>query len=276
MNKKALMLMSARDKGEKGRRVGVEYEDWGVNDHSPMTEPYSGGYGPSSGRYPMEDKFRDRRGREHYNDGRYAPMSMMEPEDRGYRRYSDGRFDPRSNMDRRYSNEPMDDYNNPWMSRRMTPTYDDGGTRRMNPIGFARDMGGSDATMPRYQEMDRMDGGRPMQGYSFGEYMPRFDRQMAEEWASNMENEDGTRGPHWSMEQAKQVMAQKEIGGSPLAFYTALNMMYSDYSKVAKKLGLNTVDFYTCMAEAFLNDKDAVGGGGGEKLARYYEYVVQH
>lgn len=262
MNKKMLMLM-AGGKGEKGRRVGVEYEDWGVKDNYPMTEPYSSGYGPYNRNYPMEDKFRDRRGREHYDDGRYAPMSMMEPEDRGYRRYSDGRFAPRS------------DYSDPWMDHRRTPTTFYEGERRMNPIGFARD--GSDATMPRYDnEMERIQGPRAMQGYSESRNMPHFDRQMAEEWAANMENEDGTRGPHWTLDQAKQVMAQKEIGGSPLAFYVALNAMYSDYCKVAKKLGVNTVDFYACMAEAFLNDKDAVGGGGGEKLAAYYEAVVQH
>lgn len=253
MNKKALMLMANMNKGEKGRRVGVEYEDWGVKDHYPMTEPY-GAY------RPVEYKFRDRRGREHYDDGRYAPMSMMEPEDREYRRYSDGRFAPRS------------DYNDPWMDHRRMPTTYDEGERRMNPIGFARDAGGTDATMPRYQEMDRMQGPRSMQGYSDSQYIPHFDRKMAEEWTYNMENEDGTKGPHWTLEQAKQVMAQKEIGGSPLEFWVALNAMYSDYSKVAKKLGVNTVDFYSCMAEAFLGDKDAQP----DKLSRYYEYVVRH
>lgn len=101
-------------------------------------------------------------------------------------------------------------------------------------------------------------------------------RYMAEEWANNMENDDGTRGPHWTLDQAKQVMAQKEIGGSPIAWWITLNMMYSDYCKVAKKFGVNTVDFYTAMAEAFLNDKDAVGGGGAEKLAAYYNAVVRH
>lgn len=99
---------------------------------------------------------------------------------------------------------------------------------------------------------------------------------MAEEWADGMENEDGTRGPHWTLDQAKQVMAQKGIDGSPLAFWVTLNAMYSDYCKVAKKLGVNTVEFYACMAEAFLNDKDAVGGGGAEKLAAYYDSVVKH
>ena len=53
--------------------------------------------GRSYDNYDVDDKFRDRRGREHYDNGRYAPRSeMMEPEDRGYRRYSDGRFAPRN------------------------------------------------------------------------------------------------------------------------------------------------------------------------------------
>lgn len=230
MNKKMLMLMANGGKGEKGRRVGVKYEDWGVSDRYPMAEPYA--------------EFRDRRGREHYDNGRYAPQSR---------------------------------YDDPWMDHRMTPTYDDRGERTMNPIGFARDTGGSDATVPHYNnEMEHMRGGAMARGYSNSEYAPHFDRQMAEDWAESMENEDGTRGPHWTLEQAKQVMAQKEIGGSPLEFYVALNAMYSDYSKVAKKLGVNTVDFYACMAEAFLNDKDAVGGGGAEKLAAYYNAVVRH
>lgn len=256
MNKKMLMLMANSGRGEKGRRVGVEYEDWGVKDHYPMTEPYST-------HWPMEDKFRDRRGREHYDDGRYAPMSVMKPEDLGYRWGSDGRFTPRS------------DYNDPWMHRRMSPTYDDRGERKMNPIGFARD--GSDATVPQYHEMERMDGDGMSRGYSRSEYMPHFDRQMAEEWMSGLQNEDGTTGPHWNMRQSETVMAQKEIGGSPLAFWVALNIAYSDYCNVAKKLGLGgNMDFYVYMAEAFLNDKDSIGGGGAEKLARYYDSVVQH
>ena len=47
--------------------------------------------------------------------------------------------------------------------------------------------------------------------------------------------------------------------------------MYSDYMPVAKKLGVNNMDFYTQMAKAFLDDKDALP----DKLARYYEYIVK-
>lgn len=101
-------------------------------------------------------------------------------------------------------------------------------------------------------------------------------RHMAEEWMSGLKNEDGTTGPHWDFEKAETVRNQKGIDASPLEFFVTLNMMYSDYCKVAKKLGVNTVDFYACMAEAFLDDKDAIGGGGEEKLSAYYDAVVRH
>lgn len=64
----------------------------------------------------------------------------------------------------------------------------------------------------------------------------------------------------------------KGIDCEPLQFWITMNMIYSDYVKVAKKLGMNNVDFYACMAKAFLDDKDAQP----DKLARYYEYVVKH
>lgn len=51
----------------------------------------------------------------------------------------------------------------------------------------------------------------------------------------------------------------------------AMNMIYSDFVNVAKKLGISNVDFYTGMISAFLDDKDI----SGDKLAKYYEYVVK-
>lgn len=98
-----------------------------------------------------------------------------------------------------------------------------------------------------------------------------FTRAIADEWVMGMENEDGTTGPHWTLEQAKQAMAQKEIDGSPVEFWVALNATYSDLCKVFKKYGINNLDAYVDFAKAFwLYDKDAQP----DKLARYYEYVV--
>lgn len=228
MNKKMLMLMSNRKDGERGRRVGVEYEDWDARDdmrpdRRTYRTPRMGGYRD----YPQ------------YPDTRYEP-TYNEPE-------MDGRYYP--------------------------PIYEDERReRRMNPIGFSANMNGSDATMPKHNEMERMRGDMS-RGYSRIQDAPHFDRQMAEEWAENMENEDGTRGPHWSMEKVKNIMAQRGMSGSPWAFYIALNATYSDLCNVFKKYGINTVDAYVDFAKSFwLEDKDSVP----DKLAAYYEYVVEH
>lgn len=98
----------------------------------------------------------------------------------------------------------------------------------------------------------------------------KMDRKTAEEWTAKMENEDGTKGAHWSYEQITQLMPQKNIECDPAEFYAAVNMMYSDYCKVAKQYNINTVDFYFAMAKAFLDDEDAEEN----KICKYYEYIV--
>lgn len=94
----------------------------------------------------------------------------------------------------------------------------------------------------------------------------------AKEWTKQMKNEDGTTGSHWSLEQAKQIMAQRNLSFNPTEFWVALNLIYSDFSSVAKKHGLGgSLDFYVDMAKAFFNDKDAAPG----KLVNYYNYIVK-
>ena len=96
--------------------------------------------------------------------------------------------------------------------------------------------------------------------------------ETATEWSKRLQNEDGSTGPHWTLEQAKQLATQRSIPADPLEFWLALNLMYSDYSKVAKKHNVGgSIDFYVDMAKAFLDDKDA----GPDKLAKYYEFVVK-
>ena len=104
-----------------------------------------------------------------------------------------------------------------------------------------------------------------------GGQMDKLDEHTAKEWVAGMQNADGTTGPHWSMEQTKQVAAQKSVDCDPLEFWVAMNMVYSDYFGVAKKFNINNTDFYVELAKAFLDDKDA----GEGKLARYYEFVVR-
>lgn len=214
--------------------------------------------------HEMESKFRDRRGREHYDDGRYAPMrSEYIP---AYSRHEEHWDDGRS-------------YPSPVYERKDRSKRSD---QPMNKIGFAlegemerKDEMGHDyrsdaAYHDMGDEMTHRKGGR-MSGYATREDDTYLTKEMAYEWTSNMENEDGTTGPHWSLDQAKQVMAQKEIDGSPLEFWVALNATYSDLCKVFKKYGISNMDAYVDFAKAFwLNDKDAVR----DKLAAYYEYIV--
>jgi hypothetical protein len=93
----------------------------------------------------------------------------------------------------------------------------------------------------------------------------------ATEWVNSMMNEDGTKGPHWSLEETKSFKRSSSV--SDKSWDAAMNMMYSDYYKVAEKYGVNKPDFYADLAEAFLNDKDA--GDGESKLAHYYYGIVE-
>lgn len=99
-----------------------------------------------------------------------------------------------------------------------------------------------------------------------------FSLDMAQKWAQGLQNEDGTTGPHWTLDQAKQIMAKRGISGDPNVFYAVLNSIYSDTVKVAKKYGVGgNMEYYVDMAVAWINDKDAVP----DKAAAYYKYIVK-
>ena len=218
------------------------------------------------GDYDVESRFRDRRGREHYDNGRYAPI-----------RNEMGYVGPYSGGNRYGYEAPEGNYRNEMRGgrngdRRGDTRGEEGGTMRM--IGFGREIYNndmrSDASVPSYREGDHMTGSKPKKGSAKSDV--GMDEHLAKEWTAMMENEDGTKGPHWSMEQIKKVIEQRGIPGDPVEIWVAMNMMYSDYCKVAKKLGVNTMDFYAEMARAFLDDKDA---GAHDKLTAYYEYIVK-
>ena len=95
-------------------------------------------------------------------------------------------------------------------------------------------------------------------------------KEQAMCWVASMENADGTHGGHWTMEQTEQVRKQKSLTCDPVTFYAAMNMMYSDYCKVAEKFNAAGPEFFACMAKAFLEDKDAMPN----KLSRYYHGIA--
>lgn len=225
-----------------------------------------GGRGGSGGRNEMEGGYgRSEMGME--SRGGYGRSEMEsrggygrnEMEGRNEMRGGYGESEIRSEM-RGYPNRPF-------------PVYEGGGG--MNQIGFNANPEietnyRMNATHKTGNEMEYKSNPKMGGGYSSSMSMP-MNKEMAEEWTSKMKNEDGTKGPHWKMEQVKQLMAQKGIEANPFEFFAILNAMYSDYCAVFKKHGVNTMDMYIDLACAFLNDSDAMPN----KAALYYECIVK-
>lgn len=70
---------------------------------------------------------------------------------------------------------------------------------------------------------------------------------------------------------AQNLAKQRGITCDKNDFWATMNMMYSDYGKVAKMYSVDNTNFYADMAAAFLQDKDAVDG----KLVEYWERIVE-
>ena len=96
-----------------------------------------------------------------------------------------------------------------------------------------------------------------------------FTPEKAEAWLLNMENEDGTTGPHWTLDETN---AYRPAEVSEYCWECAMNMMYSDYYGVAIAYGVNTPEFFADMARAFLFDKDAKSPR--DKISAYYNCIV--
>ena len=108
------------------------------------------------------------------------------------------------------------------------------------------------------------------------EHGPHFNEEYARKAVMKMENEDGTRGPHWSLEETTTLASQYGIAlGSKFNRYdwfVALNMVYSDYYRVIMNItGSNNTKHYVEFAKAWLNDKDIDEG----KMWYYYIYVFE-
>lgn len=176
----------------------------------------------------------------------YPRSEMNEPESRR-RRDSRGRF--RSQMDGGSGGEMH-------YPGTVPPIYEEYTQPRQ--IGFSAHGG------------EPKEGLRMIRGGAHQQDM-ELDEQTAHEWMENLQNEDGTKGPHWTKEQTTQVMEKRGFDCNRLEWWVAMNAMYSDYSKVAKKHNVNNVDFYADLAKAWLHDADAVD----EKAAAYYQFVVK-
>lgn len=102
-----------------------------------------------------------------------------------------------------------------------------------------------------------------------GGMMGEVDAERAHKWVEHMHNADGSTGAHYAPEKAEQLRKAHFPEGDKWEWFVAINMMYSDYMPVAKKMGMDKEEFYCGMAKAFLEDPDA----GENKLEKYMKYI---
>lgn len=108
-------------------------------------------------------------------------------------------------------------------------------------------------------------------------YGPHFNEECALKAVSKMENEDGSRGEHWSLEETTSIANQYGINlkgekYNKYDWYVALNMIRSDYYRaVVTMTSSDHIKYFVELAKAWLNDKDIEEG----KMWYYYCYIMQ-
>ena len=100
-----------------------------------------------------------------------------------------------------------------------------------------------------------------------------FTEDDARRWTEHMENDDGSMGAHWTLEQTTAVANSIGVHVDPWIWVAAMNMMYSDYWESATRYGVDRQEYYADLAKEFLFDKDA--GGPEAKIAGYYHGIVE-
>ena len=262
--------------GDMGREIERRSEMYrgaemrtGRRDDYRRTEPRMGA---------RDEDYMTMGGSRYFPDERINPyMGDYEPE---MRRRRDSRG--------RYTSARMGGYGEPWMGEDDEMEVRSGPRRVYFPqmnrkIGFSIDGEmehlpdevntdyRSTVDYPQMNEMEHRKGTKAMSGHASGTGAMPFTKEMAMEWAENLENADGTQGPHWTIDQIKKVMAERKIECDPYEFYIAMNATYSDLCKQFQKYGISKIDPYVDFAMAFwLHDKDAP-----DKLGKYFQYIVE-
>lgn len=101
-------------------------------------------------------------------------------------------------------------------------------------------------------------------------YGKHFCDWMLEKATKYMVNDDGTTGPHWTVEQTTSVAKQSGITFEHYNEYDwnyVMNMIYSDFYGAVS----NDTNAYIKLAKKWLDDKDAVDG----KALCYYLHIVK-
>lgn len=105
---------------------------------------------------------------------------------------------------------------------------------------------------------------------------PHFNEEHARHAVGMMHNEDGSKGPHWTVEETTSIANQLGINltsekHNKWDWYVAMNMIYSDFYKaVVAMTGSANTKYFAELAKAWISDKDAPDG----KMWYYYLHVM--
>ena len=103
-----------------------------------------------------------------------------------------------------------------------------------------------------------------------------FNEECAKEAVAHMINEDGTNGPHWTVEETTSAANQYGINLTSGKYnkwdwYVAMNMIYSDFYKALVSItGSASTKHFVELTKAWLCDKDIAEG----KMWHYYTRIM--
>lgn len=276
-----MVAMAGRKRDERGRYMDGDGENRMNGDYGRMNDsPEMRRRRDSRGRYM--DGGEDSRMEYEGNQGRYGRMEQVggsahywpephippylnRPESRDDRRMNDRPYEMR---DRNIVNirDYQDRRNIGFRQNRME---DDEDEEELEMRQYGRRYEPDRPKMHHGSERRQEHTMGHSEGHGGGEHLTR---EEAEEWVDGMHGADGSKGGRWKLPEIKQYAGNFGIQGEEkiIEFFAVMNAMYTDYCKVAKKFGVDKVEFYADLAKAFMDDKDAMPG----KVKTYFECIA--
>ena len=253
-----------RRRDERGRFMEGDGDMRMGNDHST----HMGGYDRPENRMdgPEMRRRRDSRGR--YMEGEDGQRMAYDGNRAAMRPWPEPHIPPYGDARMRDSNVVnIRDYQDKRQIGFESVTDDEDGGADMRQYGRRYDPDRQSARM-HYGKQEQ---GHHQMGYAEGDE-EHLTAEEAEEWVRGMVSEDGKKGGRWELQDIRRYA--ENYGVKPdevVEFYAVLNALATDYGKVAKKFGVDRMEYWAEMAKAFMHDKDAQPG----KVKLYYECIAK-
>lgn len=253
-----------RRRDERGRFMEGDVDMRMGNDHST----HMGGYDRPENRMDTPEMRRRRDSRGRYMEGEDGQRMAYDGNRAAMRPWPEPHIPPYGDARMRDSNVVnIRDYKDKRRIGFESVTDDEDGGADMRQYGRRYDPDRQSVRM-HYGKQEQ---GHHQMGYAEGDE-EHLTAEEAEEWVHGMKSEDGRKGGRWELQDIRRYA--ENYGVKPdevVEFYAVLNALATDYGKVAKKFGVDRMEYWAEMAKAFMHDKDAQPG----KVKLYYECIAK-